>query len=40
MDYSEPLKLLAVVLLDGRVALCRTSQHGLHPPEQIRLVRL
>uniref|UniRef100_A0A061S7S9 Protein ric1 n=1 Tax=Tetraselmis sp. GSL018 TaxID=582737 RepID=A0A061S7S9_9CHLO len=39
MDYSEQLQMLTVVLLDGRVALCRTSEYGLSPPDQIKLVR-
>lgn len=39
MDHSEQLHMLVVVLLDGRVALCRTSEHGLSYPEDIKLVR-
>ena len=35
MEYSAPLKQLGIVLADGRCAICRTSEHGLAPAEQI-----
>lgn len=35
MEYSAALKQLGIVLADGRCAICRTSDHGLAPAEQI-----
>ena len=35
LDYSPALKMLAVVLADGRCAICRTADTGLAPGEQL-----
>jgi hypothetical protein len=36
MQYLASARLLAVVLGDGRCALCRTSEGGIHPVDQVR----
>ena len=35
LDYSPQLKMLGVVLADGRCAICRTAESGLAPAEQL-----
>ncbi len=35
LDYSPSLKMLGVVLTDGRCAICRTADSGLAPAEQL-----
>lgn len=35
LDYSPALKMLGVVLADGRCAICRTADSGLAPAEQL-----
>ena len=35
LDYSPTLKMLGVVLTDGRCAICRTADSGLAPAEQL-----
>lgn len=35
MDYSPALRALALVLADGRCALCRAADGGLAPVEQL-----
>ncbi|GJP42311.1 hypothetical protein CLOM_g1893 [Closterium sp. NIES-68] len=35
MVYSPLLRLIAVVLLDGRVVLCSTGERGLRPVEEV-----
>ena len=35
LDYSPALKMLGVVLADGRCAICRTADTGLAPAEQL-----
>ena len=35
LDYSPTLKVLGVVLADGRCAVCRTAETGLAPAEQL-----
>lgn len=35
LEYSEPLGLLVVVLLDGRVILCSNAEKGLRPVQAI-----
>jgi hypothetical protein len=37
LDYVARARLLAVVLEDGRVALCRASDGGLSPIDQLHL---
>ncbi|KAL3150452.1 hypothetical protein ABBQ32_000282 [Trebouxia sp. C0010 RCD-2024] len=35
LDYAPALKMLGVVLADGRCAVCRTADSGLAPAEQL-----
>lgn len=35
LDYAPALKMLGVVLADGRCAICRTADSGLAPAEQL-----
>ncbi len=39
IHYCPAARMLAVVLADGRCALCRTSEAGIHPVEQLQLFR-
>lgn len=39
MHYAPAARMLAVVLQDGRCALCRTADSGIHPVEQLQLFR-
>lgn len=39
VHYAPAARLLAVVLADGRCALCRTADSGIHPAEQLQLFR-
>lgn len=39
VHYCPAARMLAVVLADGRCALCRTSEAGIHPVEQVQLFR-
>lgn len=39
VHYAPAARMLAVVLRDGRCALCRTADSGIHPAEQLQLFR-
>lgn len=39
IHYAPAARMLAVVLADGRCALCRTADSGIHPVEQLQLFR-
>jgi hypothetical protein len=39
IHYAPGARMLAVVLRDGRCALCRTADSGIHPIEQLQLFR-